>query len=92
MKATYTLVYNRKNQLNKQGKALVQIQVYYNKKRKWLGTNVYLTPKEWDAKRMKVATSHPQCDELNKELQAHIERLQTFERNEAKAGRALNLS
>ena len=87
MKATYTPVYNRKNKLNKQGKALVQIQIYYKQERKWLSTNIYLAPKEWDVKRLEISQYHPEADELNKELQEHIEKLKMHERNEAKAGR-----
>jgi hypothetical protein len=92
MKATYTLVHNRKSKLNKQGKALVQIQIYFNQERKWLSTNIYLSPKEWDAKRNEVSQHHPEADELNRELQAHIEKLKIHERNEAKVGRPLTLS
>ena len=92
MKALYTFVYNRKNKLNKSGEALVQIKVYVNRENKYLSTNIYLKPKEWDEKRSEVSQHHPKADELNKELQEHIEKLKTFERNEAKAGRRLILS
>ena len=92
MKATYTLIYNRRNKLNSQGKAAVVIQVYYRRERKWFNTEIFLTPKEWDEKRSEVSKHHPKADELNKELQEHIEKLKTHERNEAKAGRPLILS
>jgi hypothetical protein len=62
MKATYTFVYNRKNKVNKQGEALVQMQVYYNKERKYLSTGIYLKPNEWDAKRNEVNKNHPECE------------------------------
>jgi hypothetical protein len=92
MKATYTFVYNRKNKLNKQGEALVQIQVYYNKERKYLSTGIYLKPNEWDNRRNEVNRHHPECDVLNEELQAHVENLKTYERNEFQVGRSLALS
>lgn len=92
MKALYTLVYNRKNKLNKDGEALVQIRVYYKRENKYLSTGIYLLPKQWDPKRNEVSQHHPEADELNRELQAHIEKLKTHERNEAKAGRPLVLS
>ena len=38
MKAIYSLIHNRKNKLNKNGEALVQIYVYSNKDRKILST------------------------------------------------------
>ena len=79
MKALYTFVYNRKNKLNKSGEALVQIKVYVNRENKYLSTNFYLKPKEWDEKRSEVSKHHPKADELNQELQEHIEKLKTFE-------------
>ena len=92
MKATYALVHNRKNKLNKNGEALVQIQVYYNKKRKWLSSGIYLKPREWDAKRYEINANHPACDELNQELQEYLENLKTHERNLARTGKPLVLS
>ena len=92
MKATYTFVYNRKNKLNKQGEALVQIQVYYQQERKYLSTGIYLKPNEWDARRNEVSKNNPECDALNKELQEHIENLKAHERKENQAGRPLVLS
>uniref|UniRef100_UPI000478038F Arm DNA-binding domain-containing protein n=1 Tax=Nafulsella turpanensis TaxID=1265690 RepID=UPI000478038F len=92
MKALYTFVYNRKNKLNKDGEALVQIQVYYQQKRKWISTGIYLKPKEWDERRSEVSYHHPRADELNEELQEYLGQLRTHERNEAKAGRPLMLS
>ena len=92
MKATYTFVFNRKNKLNKQGEALVQIQVYYQQERKYLSTGIYLKPNEWDARRNEVSKNKPECDALNKELQEHIENLKAHERKENQAGRPLLLS
>ncbi len=92
MKATYTFVYNRKNKLNKQGQALVQIQVYYNKERKYLSTGIYLKPNEWDARRNEVSKHNPECDVLNQELQEHVENLKAHERSENQAGRPIVLS
>ena len=70
----------------------MQIQIFYQQERKWLSTNIYLSPKEWDTKHSEVSQHHPEADELNRELQDHIEKLKTHERNEAKAGRPLLLS
>ncbi|WP_040665134.1 Arm DNA-binding domain-containing protein, partial [Nafulsella turpanensis] len=80
MKALYTFVYNRKNKLNKDGEALVQIQVYYQQKRKWISTGIYLKPKEWDERRSEVSYHHPRADELNEELQEYLGQLRTHER------------
>ena len=50
-KIIYNLVFNRKKSLNKKGMALVQIEAYLNRKKKYFSTKVYLKPEQWDAKR-----------------------------------------
>ena len=37
-KIIYSLVYNRKKNLNKKGTALVQVEAYLNKKKKYLSS------------------------------------------------------
>lgn len=41
-----SLVYNRKNKLNKNGEALIQICCYQNGKRTYLSTEIYIRPNE----------------------------------------------
>ena len=41
-KAQFRLLHNRKGQLNRDGKALVQIEAYLNAKKKYFSTNIYL--------------------------------------------------
>ena len=43
-KIIYNLVFNRKKSLNKKGMALVQIEAYLNRKKKYFSTKVYLKP------------------------------------------------
>ena len=50
MKAKYTLVFDRKKEILKKGKGLVQIQVYLDGGRRFFSTKHYLTAKEWDIK------------------------------------------
>ena len=47
-KIIYSLVYNRKKSLNKKGMALVQVEAYLNRKKKYFSTKVYLSPDQWD--------------------------------------------
>ena len=47
-KIVYNLVYNRKGSLNRKGTALVQIEAYQGKKKKYFSTKVYLKPEQWD--------------------------------------------
>lgn len=49
-KIVYNLVYNRKGSLNKKGTALVQIEAYQGKRKKYFSTKVYLKPEQWDNK------------------------------------------
>ena len=50
-KIIYSLVYNRKKSLNKKGMALVQVEAYLNRKKKYFSTKVYLSPDQWDFKK-----------------------------------------
>ena len=43
-KIRYRLVYNRKDQLNNQGTALVQVEAKLNQRNIYLTTNIYLQP------------------------------------------------
>lgn len=75
-KIIYSLVYNRKKSLNKRGVALVQVEAYLNRKKKYFSTKVYLRPDQWDAKKQLVK-NHPNADALNRliyEFMAMIEK------------------
>ena len=47
-KIIYNLVYNRKRSLNKKGMALVQVEAYLDRKKKYFSTKVYLKPEQWE--------------------------------------------
>lgn len=75
-KIIYSLVYNRKKSLNKRDVALVQVEAYLNRKKKYFSTKVYLRPDQWDAKKLLVK-NHPNADALNRliyEFMAMIEK------------------
>lgn len=57
-KITYSLVYNRKKRLNRKGMALVQIEAYLNKRKKYFSTGIYLKPEQWDTAKC-VVKKHP---------------------------------
>lgn len=77
-KIVYTPVYNRKNKLNAQGKALVQVEAYLDRKRRYFSTRIYLWPKQWDKKRRKVKC-HPNAAELNRRIWEFICKLEKEE-------------
>ena len=77
-KIRYRLVYNRKNTLNNQGTALVQIEALLHKRKLYISTNVYLRPEEWDKDRAQVV-NHPHAPALNAMLYEKIIELQSVE-------------
>lgn len=75
-KIIYSVVYNRKKCLNKKGMALVQVEAYLGRKKKYFSTKVYLKPEQWDSKKF-VVKNHPNADALNRliyEFMAMIEK------------------
>ena len=50
-KVCYQPIYNRKKKLNAQGKALLQIEAYLEKRKIYFSTHIYLSPEQWDNKR-----------------------------------------
>ena len=51
MKVKYQLVFDRKQEVSKKGRALVQIQAYLNGERRYFSTKIHLRAKEWDKNR-----------------------------------------
>jgi hypothetical protein len=75
-------VYNRKRSLNKKGMALVQVEAYLDRKKKYFSTKVYLKPEQWDNKKL-IVKNHPNADALNRliyEFMAMIEKKELYSR------------
>lgn len=70
-KIIYTIVYNRKKKLNQKGMALVQVEAYLNRKKKYFSTKVYLKPEQWDAKKLMVK-NHPNAAALNRLIYEYL--------------------
>lgn len=77
-KIRYRLVYNRKNQLNKQGTALVQVEASLDQRKAYFKTNIYLHPEHWD-KQIAQVCNHTQANDLNSMLFEFILHLQGIE-------------
>jgi integrase len=90
-KTRYTTVYNRKNQLNKQGKALVQIECYLNGKKKYFSTKIYLEPKDWNEKNRSIKTDFTNAIKLNKQIAETLRDLENFELDLINANKPFNL-
>ena len=64
-KITYSLIYNRKDQLNSKGLALIQLRVYFPdvRENRYVSTGVYVAPGQWDDEKWVV--NHGEADDLN---------------------------
>ena len=89
-KIVYKLVYNRKKVLNPRGTALVQVEAYQARKKKYFTTQVYLRPGQWDARRERVK-HHPNADRLNRLLHEQVECLESLELELRQSGRQVSL-
>ena len=77
-KIKYRIVYNRKKQLDNQGKALVQIEAYLSGRKSYFSTHIYLKPDQWNT-RASLVCNHPHAEELNYMLEEFILTLQMRE-------------
>jgi integrase len=91
-KTRYTAVFNRKNKLNKQGKALIQIECYLNGKRKFFATEIYITPNFWNEKTRTIKTDYPNSIKLNKQISETLRNLEDFELDKINKGKPFNLN
>ena len=89
-KIIYNLVFNRKGTLNERGTALVQVEAYLNKKRKYFSTKIYLKPNQWDEKKQ-VIKNHPNGEALNRMLYEYIATIEKQELSLWQQGRAVTL-
>lgn len=78
MKVKYRLVHNRKNNINAQGTALIQIESSLSKKKMYLSTGVYVRQEEWD-KKSGMIIGHPHADMLNAFLYSLLIEIQGVE-------------
>ncbi|MBN8697700.1 MAG: site-specific integrase [Bacteroidetes bacterium] len=91
MKATFTPVFNRKNKLNKHGKAPVEIRLYQNRKRRFLSTAIYITPNQWDEKNQEIHKRHPQAEVLNIQLREAIHKYEREQAEHSLKGRSFSI-
>lgn len=74
----YKLIYNRKNKLKKDGTALIQLEFYEDRTRKYISTEIGITPKFWDEKTSRVISSHPRAEEYNLILHDLIQKIEAI--------------
>ena len=89
-KIIYNLVFNRKRSLNERGTAVVQVEAYLNKRRKYFSTKIYLTPMQWDNKKQ-VIKNHPNAEALNRMLYECIALIEKEELSLWQQGKVITL-
>ncbi len=89
-KIIYNLVYNRKKCLNQKGVALVQVEAYLGRKKKYFSTKVYLRPEQWDSKKL-VVKNHPNADALNRLLYEFVAAIEKKELELWQQGKRISL-
>ena len=77
-KIRYRLVFNRRNQLNSQGMALIQVEATLQKRKVYFTTRIYVRPSEWD-KKAGLIINRPMANDLNAWMYDFILRLETIE-------------
>lgn len=89
-KIIYNLVFNRKKALNKKGLALVQVEAYLNRKKKYFSTKVYLSVEQWDYRR-RMVKNHPNADAINRMLYEYIAEIEKRELELWQQGKLISL-
>lgn len=89
-KIIYSLVYNRKKCLNRKGMALVQVEAYLERRKKYFSTRVYLRPEQWDV-RKSVVKNHPNADALNRLLYEFVADIEKKELDLWQKGKRISL-
>lgn len=78
-KIKYSLVFNRKGELNRDGEGLIQIKAYQDRKSKYFSTEVYIEPKFWDSRNKKVRYNHPNQFVYNQQIHDQLTAMEAFE-------------
>lgn len=89
-KICYQPIYNRKKKLNAQGKALLQVEAYLEKRKIYFSTHIYLSPEQWDNKR-KLICKHPNAEALNYQVKEFLIQLESKELSLWKEGKVITL-
>lgn len=89
-KICYQPIYNRKKKLNSQGKALLQIEAYLERRKIYFSTHIYLSPEQWDNKR-KLICKHPNAEALNYQVKEFLIQLESKELSLWKEGKVITL-
>lgn len=71
----YRLHHNRKKKLREDGTALIHIEIYKGTTRKYLSTDIFIEPRDWDEKTSRVSSSNFRADEYNVTIDDNIQKI-----------------
>ena len=89
-KISYRAVFNRKKQLRSDGKGLVQIEAYLERRRMYVSTHIYIYSTQWDDAKRRICR-HPHAEELNWMIAERITEMESREIALWKSGRNISL-
>lgn len=72
----FKLIYRPRN-VSVSSKTEIQIECYYDRKYKYIGTGVYIEPIYWDKDKSLVTTKHPQSSTVNNIIKTKLRDLET---------------
>lgn len=74
----YQIIHNRKNELNSQGEAVLQVRATKDRKQVYFSTGIYLKPEQWNEKKQEV-TAHKDKHALNRQIEGFVQHLKDLE-------------
>lgn len=92
MKANFTPVFNRKDKLNKHGKAPIEIRMYQNRQRRFISTGVFVTPVEWDKKRLEINNKCNDYELLNFQIRELISKYEKAQVEHSLKGKSFSIN
>jgi hypothetical protein len=92
MKANFTPIFNRKEKLNKRGQAPIEIRMYQNRKRRFISTGIYITPIQWDEKRLEINRKHNDYELLNFQIKDLITKYETKQVEHTVKGKSFSIN
>jgi site-specific recombinase XerD len=90
-KTIFSAVFNRNNKLKKDGTAQIEICTCLDRKRKYFGTGICVSPKEWDTKRHCIKASAENGTQKQRQITEFAARLERYELDRLNTGKPFTL-
>ena len=84
-------IYNRKNNFNKKGLAVIELRLTYNRKIKYISTKIKILPEQWDSGKERIKKKHPNSIFLNQILTNTLWSLEGYEYDLIKKNETITL-